>query len=254
MEVFNRIFTFIIGLVFGSFFNVLIYRTPRGISIIKPGSFCPYCQKKIRFYDNIPLISFLLLGGRCRFCKKSISLRYPIVELLTGFIFLLSYEKFNFSLKAVLFLFLLSALLIIFFIDWEFQIIPDWLNYPGILFGFLFNIDKFPLFSLYGIIAGIGSLLVLRLLWLLLRKKEAIGGGDIKMAGFLGSYFGYKNVLFIIFLGAILGLIIFLILVAIRKRSIKDYIPFGSFLAISAAINFFFGEHLFYWYLNLFKR
>ncbi|MEO0130165.1 MAG: prepilin peptidase [candidate division WOR-3 bacterium] len=254
MGVFNRIFTFIIGLVFGSFFNVLIYRTPRGISIIKPSSFCPHCQKKIRFYDNIPLISFILLGGRCHFCKKPISLRYPIVELLTGFIFLFSYEKFNFSLKTISLIFLLSALLIIFFIDWEFQIIPDWLNYPGILFGFLFNMDKFPLFSLYGIIAGVGSLLILRLIWLLLRKKEAIGGGDIKMAGFLGSYFGYKNVLFIVFLGAFLGLIIFLILVAIRKRSIKDYIPFGSFLAISAVINFFWGEHLFYWYLNLFKR
>lgn len=254
MEVFNKIFTFIIGLVFGSFFNVLIYRIPRRISIIKPSSFCPHCQRKIRFYDNIPLISFLLLGGRCRYCKKPISLRYPIVELLTGFIFLFGYEKFYFSLKTILLIFLLSALLIIFFIDWEFQIIPDWLNYPGILLGFLFNIDRFPLFSLCGIIAGMCSLLVLRLIWLLLRKKEAIGGGDIKMAGFLGSYFGYKNVLFIIFLGAILGLIISLLLVAIRKRSIKDYIPFGSFLAISGVINLLFGEYLFYWYLNLFKR
>ncbi len=254
MELFNRIFTFIIGLVFGSFYNVLIYRTPRKISIIKPSSFCPHCQRKIKFYDNIPLISFLILGGRCRFCKKPISLRYPIVELLTGFIFLFSYEKFNFSLKTIFLIFLLSALLIIFFIDWEFQIIPDWLNYPGILLGFLFNIERFPLFSFYGIIAGMGSLLILKLIWLLLRKKEAIGGGDIKMAGFLGSYLGYKKVLFIIFLGALLGLIIFLILVAIRKRNIKDYVPFGSFLAISGVINLFFGEYLFYWYLNLFKR
>lgn len=254
MEVFNRIFIFIIGLIFGSFFNVLIYRTPRGISIIKPNSFCPYCQKRIKFYDNIPLISFLLLGGRCRFCKKPISLRYPIVELLSGFIFLFSYEKFDFSPKTILYIFLLSALLIIFFIDWEYQIIPDWLNYSGILLGFLFNIDKSPFFSLYGIIAGMGSLFLLRAIWLLLRKKEAIGGGDIKMAGFLGSYLGYKNVLFIIFFGALFGLVIFLILVAVRKRRIKDYIPFGSFLAISTVINLFFGEHLFYWYLNLFKR
>ncbi|MEO0089792.1 MAG: prepilin peptidase [candidate division WOR-3 bacterium] len=254
MAVFNKIFAFVIGLVFGSFFNVLIYRTPRGISIIKPSSFCPFCQKKIKFYDNIPLISFLLLGGKCRCCKRSISFRYPIVELLTGFIFLFSYERHNFSFKTILLIFLFSALLIIFFIDWEFQIIPDWLNYPGILFGFLFNIDKFPLFSLYGIVVGAGFLFLLRLIWLLLRKKEAIGGGDIKMAGFLGSYFGYKNVLFIIFCGAILGLVVSLFLLILKKRSIKDYIPFGSFLAVSTVLNFLFGEYLFYWYINLFKR
>jgi len=249
-----KFFIFFIGLVFGSFFNVLIYRIPRKISIIKPRSFCPHCKKKINFYDNIPIISFLMLGGKCRFCHKSISLRYPLVEVLAGFIFLISWEKFGVTLKTILAIFLLSALLIIFFMDWECQIIPDWLTYPGILLGFLFNSEKSLSFSLYGIIAGMGSLIILKLVWLLVKKKEALGGGDIKMGGFLGSYFGYKIVLFIIFLGAFLGLIIWLFLIILKKKSIKEYIPFGSFLAISSFLNFFWGNELFYLYLNLFKK
>lgn len=253
MEATFKIFIFVIGVVFGGFFNVLIYRIPRGISII-PRSFCPKCKRKIKFYDATPLVGFVILGGKCRFCRKPISLRYPLIEILTGLIFLISFELFNFQLKTIFTIFLLSALLIIFFIDWEFQIIPDWLTYPGILFGFLFNIDKFPLFSLYGIIAGMGSLMILKLLWFLLKKKEALGGGDIKMGGFLGSYFGYKMVLFIIFLGAFLGLAIWIILMIFRKRSMKDYIPFGSFLVVSSILNFFFGDQLFYWYLNFFKK
>jgi leader peptidase (prepilin peptidase)/N-methyltransferase len=249
-----KFFVFLIGLVFGSFFNVLIYRIPRKISIVKPRSFCPYCKRKINFYDNIPVISFLILGGKCRFCHKPISLRYPLVEVLAGFIFLTSWGRFGFALKTILTIFLLSALLIIFFIDWEFQIIPDWLTYPGILLGFLFNSEKSFSFSFYGIIAGMGFLIILKLAWLLVKKKEALGGGDIKMGGFLGSYFGYKIVLFIIFLGAFLGLITWLLLIIFKKKSAKEYIPFGSFLAISSFLNFFWGNELFYLYLNLFKK
>lgn len=248
------VFAFIFGAVVGSFLNVCIYRLPKDESVVFPPSHCPNCDYKIRFYDNIPIVSYLLLGGKCRSCKTSISLQYPAVELINGLLTLFLFIKCGPTLT-FLFLFLFcSALVVITFIDLEHQIIPDVISLPGIVIGFAVSFI-FPWLgwknSLIGILAGGGSLLIVAYGYQFLTKKEGMGGGDIKLLAMMGAFLGWRSVPFIIFVASLVGSIIGITLMFVQKKDSKLAIPFGPFLAFSAILYIFFGKEIIWWYLSL---
>src|SRR5690242_4080831 len=208
--IFN-VFAFIFGAVIGSFLNVCICRLPKNESVVFPPSRCPQCGFRIPFYDNVPIVSWLLLRGKCRSCAAPISPQYPIVELINALLTLFLFMKFGPSLPfLVLFLFC-SAMVVITFIDLEHQIIPDCITLPGIVAGFLFSLFIPQLGwqnSLLGIVVGGGSLLVVAYGYELLTKKEGMGGGDIKLLAMMGAFFGWKAVFFIIFVSSLIGSVI----------------------------------------------
>lgn len=243
------LYIFVIGLVFGSFLNVLIARLPRDLSVVYPPSSCPQCGHRIRFYHNIPLIGFILLKGRCRDCGGKISVKYPLVELLTGVMFLLVFLKFGISLytlKYFVFVFLLlgAGLTDVFTAaDPEFEcgIIPDTYTLGGAVVGVLFSFATYPgiTSSLIGAAAGFLSLWVPAFLYKKLRRQEGMGGGDIKLMMMIGAFLGYIPVYFIVFGSAIIGSLVGLPLVILKKD--KNYmIPFGLFIAVAAVVYIFF--------------
>ncbi|MCM8776894.1 MAG: prepilin peptidase [Candidatus Omnitrophica bacterium] len=250
------VFIFVIGLVFGSFANVVIYRLPKGKSIVRPRSQCPSCGKNILWYDNIPLLSFLLLKGKCRFCKAKISYRYFVVELITGLLFLGLYLKFGITIQLLIYIFFTLCLLIMGFIDIDTYLISDVIVLPGIVIGFLCAIF-FPQmhygitrigsiwYSFTGILVGSGILIFLAMVGRLLFKKEAMGGGDIKLLAMIGAFLGWKCVFITIFFASLLGTIISLTLIGLKKKKIEDYVPFGPYLGLGAIISVFYKGLLF---------
>ncbi|MDO8957069.1 MAG: prepilin peptidase [Deltaproteobacteria bacterium] len=246
-------FIFFIGCCVGSFLNVCIYRVPRGLSIVSPRSFCPVCQAPIRAYDNIPLLSYLLLRGKCRNCQGEIFWRYPLVEALTGGITLALFFKFGFSLSFFSFLAFSAALIVITFIDLDHRIIPDVISLPGIAIGFLLAILGTSITvkeSLIGILAGGGSLFVVAFVYETLTKREGMGGGDVKLLAMIGAWLGWKSVLFSLFFASLSGTFIGGATMLIRKEGRHYAIPFGPFLALSALAYIFFGPQLIDWYLG----
>ncbi len=244
------------GLALGSFLNVCIYRIPRRKSILFPRSFCPKCGAKISFYDNIPLLSYIILKGRCRNCKGKISLEYPLVEFLTSALLVLVYLRFglswDFAARSILILFMILT----FFIDLKHKIIPDVLTFPGILLGFLLSfVVKSPsiLDSLLGILVGGGMFYLAAVLGELLFKKESLGGGDIKLAMMLGAFLGWQKILLVLLLSAFLGSLIGGMALFLSK-DVKEtrIIPFGPFLALGAVIAIFLGDALISAYLKTF--
>ena len=253
VELFAGIIIFIIGLVIGSFSNVCIYRLPRNESLVRPGSHCPQCSKPIPFYDNIPIISYLLLKGKCRYCGQSIPPQYPIVELATGLFYLALYLFYGLQPIAIVYMLLCTLLIIISFIDLRERIIPDVLSVPFIIIGFAFsfflrNIN--PLDSLLGILAGGGSLLLIAIVGSKLFKKEAMGGGDIKLAAMLGAFLGWQLTLLSLFLGFFVGSVIG-VLIMVTSKNKNDVIPFGPFIALGAMISMFWGQAILHWYLMI---
>lgn len=249
-----HIFVFLFGAAVGSFLNVCIYRLPRNQSIVFPPSACPDCGSRIAPYDNIPILSFLLLRGKCRSCAGRISWKYPTVELMNGLLTLALFLKFRFSPTFfVLFLFC-SALVVITFIDLEHQIIPDSISLPGILVGFA---SSFILpwlswkSSLIGIVAGGGSLLIVAYGYQLLTKKEGMGGGDIKLLAMMGAFLGWRSIPFIIFTSSLAGSVVGITLMLVRKKDSQLPIPFGPFLAFGALLFIFFGREIVTWYFGL---
>ena len=242
---------FLFGLIIGSFINVCIYRIPRGESVISPGSHCPSCQTSVRFYDNIPLLSFLLLRGRCRSCKTPISLRYPAVELFhaIGYVVILHY--FGPSLEAGVYALFFSSLVAITFIDLSHQIIPDRISLPGIVLGLLFAstvLPTGPVNAFLGFLIGGGFFYLIAILALFFLKKEGMGGGDIKLAAMIGAFLGWQKLLLTVFLASLLGSVIGITLILSKLRSRQDLIPFGPFLAAGAMIALFWGNDLLHWY------
>lgn len=246
----------LLGLAIGSFLNVLIYRLPRDKKTIRDRSACPHCGQKIPFYHNIPLVSYLVLGGKCRACRAPISFRYPLVEFLNAglYIFFLYYDGLTPFLP--IHYFLVSALIVIFFIDLEFQIIPDKVTVPGILVGLAaaFFVDPPGIVnSLIGFAVGGGSLLAVAYLGEWLFKKEAMGGGDIKMAAMMGAFVGWQKVLLIFLGGAVLGTIISVLWMSISKKVRQErMIPFGPFLALAALLVIVFGDRIIRFYIDSF--
>ena len=248
------ILLFILGLIVGSFSNVCIYRIPRNESIVYPASHCPKCSTTIRLIDNIPLLSYFLLKGRCRNCGSKISIQYPIVELLTGLIYLIIYLTYDLSIQSLIYIILSSALIIIAFIDLKEQIIPDVISLPGVVAGLVISFFVpyiSSLSSLLGIIAGGGTILIIALIGTIIFKKEAMGGGDVKLAAMVGAFLGWKYVILALFLGFFIGALagIFLILAKIRSR--EDMIPFGPFIVVGSIAAILWGERILLWYLGV---
>ncbi len=250
-------FIFIIGLCVGSFLNVCIYRLPRSQSILHPSSHCPNCQNWLKWYDNIPLLSYSLLKGRCRNCQAPISARYPLVEILAGILFLLSFLHHPISLSFSSFLLFLkdlifiSLLLPIFFIDLENQIIPNSLSYTIIAAGLIFSALTGSLLpNLIGAMIGGGLFLAIRLLGSFFLKEEAMGMGDIKLAAGIGAFLGWKIGLISFFISFLLGAVIVIILLLTHLKKRKDKIPFAPFLIGAALISLFLGDELLYFYLS----
>lgn len=253
-ETVYALFAALFGLVVGSFLNVCICRLPEGQSVVSPPSRCPHCSYRIRWYDNIPLFSYLLLRGRCRGCNARISLQYPLVELLNGILTLLLFLRFGPTLTfAALFLFC-SALVVITFIDLEHQIIPDEISLPGIVIGLILSFflpGQSWLNSLLGILLGGGSLLLVAYLYQLLTGKEGMGGGDIKLLAMMGAFLGWKAIPFIIFASSLVGSLVGITIMLLQKKDSKLAIPFGPYLAFGAVLYIFYGRALIQWYLNL---
>lgn len=269
--------TFIFGLLIGSFLNVCIMRLPRGRSIVTPGSHCPRCRESIKFYDNIPVISFLLLRARCRTCGEPISWRYPIVELMNGLLYVWIVNEFWIGGEALLLMAFCSSLIVITFIDYDHQIIPDVISLPGILIGITmapffmsalseplpFNLGRFvphawPLLisflnSVIGMLCGALPLLSIGWLWEKLRHIEAMGGGDIKLMAMVGSFLGWKGALLTIMLGALIGSVVGIMLIVLKRHQVDKVIPFGPFLAIGAVLTVFYGQDIIGWYLSLIR-
>ncbi len=258
MNIFIGIIIFIFGLAIGSFLNVCIYRIPLRKSIIFPASHCPKCGNKIRAFDNIPVLSYLILKGKCRYCKEKISFIYPVVELLSGLLFLSLYLRYGLSWEFASKIFLFTSLLVIFFIDLKYQLIPDVITLPGIVIGFIFSLlAQSPPFleSLIGFFAGGGILYLIAIFGDKIFKKESMGGGDIKLAAMLGTFLGWKMVLLVIFLASFLGAIVGITYIIFSKqRRGNRLIPFGPFLAISTLIAVFLGSQIVELYFGLFSR
>lgn len=248
------IFAFVFGAVVGSFLNVCICRLPRDESVVSPPSHCPSCDYRIRWYDNIPLVSYLLLGGKCRGCHTKISIQYPLVELLNGLLCLALFFRFGPTLAFCALFIFCSALVVITFIDIEHQIIPDEISLSGIVIGFVFSFflrGHGWLNSLLGILLGGGSLLLVAYVYQWLTGKEGMGGGDIKLLAMMGAFLGWKSIPFIIFASSLVGSVIGVSLMLIQKKDSKLTIPFGPYLAFGAVLYIFFGNRLITWYLTL---
>jgi len=248
------LFAFFLGAIIGSFLNVCIYRLPKKASIVTPGSHCPHCGKKIRFYDNIPIVSYLVLMGKCRHCKGPISPRYPVVEGLFGLLTLALFLKHGPTVPFILLSAFTATLIIITFIDLDYQIIPDSLSIPGIFVGiaasFFIPLLSWPE-SVIGALVGGGFLLLVAAGYKWVTGREGMGGGDVKLLAMLGAWLGWKAIPFILFSSSLIGVFIGGGIGLLQKTGLKSKIPFGPFLALSAIIYMFFGPELIHWYLHL---
>ena len=229
---------FVLGAILGSFYNVVIYRLPRNFSIITPPSHCPHCKKKISWYDNIPIISYFLLRGRCRHCGASIPIRYPLVEAFSGFLAVLCKLKFQEPYTAFVFFVFFSILLVASFIDWDTFLLPDSLTIGGLVFGVLsslFRRDFSIVESLAGALVGGGLFLTLYLYYVKVRKVEGLGFGDVKLMAFIGSVAGIWGVMYAVFLGSIFGLL-YALPIIIKNRTLQFAVPFGPFLSLGVFV------------------
>jgi prepilin signal peptidase PulO-like enzyme (type II secretory pathway) len=240
----ERLIILIGGLAVGSFLNVVIYRLPRKLSVVWGRSFCPRCKKKVSWFDNVPLLSFILLKGRCRACHSPISWRYPVVELLTAVLFVLGARPYLSNLRIAelgLTLILFSSLVVIFFIDLEHQIIPDEILLPVIVLFFLRSL----LTSNYWLLAAaLGASLFLFLIWFV-TKGKGMGFGDVKLAFLMGLVLGFPKIVVAFYLAFLTGAIIGVILILVKKARFGQKIAFGPFLAAATVITFLWGEKIF---------
>ena len=246
-------FTSLLGLILGSFFNVVILRLPQGKSIVFTASHCPRCKKPLKWFHNVPVFSYLFLRGRCASCRTKISVQYPLVEIATAFIFGFTFYHFGFSWQWFSYTLLASMLLIISVIDLYHQIIPDELSLSGIVIGLLFAIflpKEDPAHvvlwweSLLGILIGGGSFLAIALLYEKIAKREGLGGGDVKLNAMLGAWLGYQSLMVITLASTALGSIVGVAYMLVKGKDFKAAIPFGPFMAAGAIIYLLWGERL----------
>jgi leader peptidase (prepilin peptidase)/N-methyltransferase len=253
--------TFLFGSMVGSFLNVCIHRIPRDSSIILPPSRCPSCNAPIKARDNIPIISFILLGGRCRRCGTRISPRYPLVEALNALLYVLVLWRFGAAWHTPFLFAFCSAMIVITFIDLDFQIIPDSITLPGIVVGSIAGSlllpDPFDRLSLLGFRESLIGLLSGGLVFFLIAevsyrilRQEAMGGGDIKLMAMVGAFLGWKSVLLTTFAGSLLGSLIGIFFMVFKGTGRKTKIPFGPFLALGALISLFCGQEMLSFYLK----
>lgn len=255
------VFAGFLGACIGSLLNVCIVRIPREESIVWPPSHCRSCNHHIAWWENIPLISYIILKGRCRECKRPISIRYPAVELLTIILSIACWWRFHdVRLYAAYFFLLVAPLIVVVFIDLAHRIIPNIISLPGILAGVGVHVlfagkgryDDAFIDSVLGVVIGGGFLYLVALAYEKIRGIEGLGGGDVKLAAMLGAFFGWQASIFILFVSSILGSISGLILIIFMKKGTKYAIPFGPFLSIAGLIYLFFGRHIINWYMGFF--
>ena len=262
----------VIGMCVGSFLNVCIYRIPGSQSIVTPASSCPHCRKPIQWYDNIPVLSYFLLRGRCRNCRESISLRYPLVETITGAMAVSICLIWGLSVVALVHFTFICALITITFIDIDHQIIPDVITIPGMLLGlgavWVFQAVRLDTAIVYpemgglifpdlsfadsviGFLAGGGILLAVAIGYEVVTGREGMGGGDIKLLAMVGTLVGWKGVVFTIFSASLIGTAVGLAVMIRAGRNMKLAIPFGPFLSIGAILYLFWGPDVLRWYLS----
>lgn len=259
MEALNAIIVVVAGLVFGSFLNVCITRLPTHQSIVRPGSRCPRCGAAIGARDNIPVLSFLLLSGRCRVCRKSIAWRYPAIELATAALWLLCWLKFGLTLEAVGIAVLVFFLLGLAAMDAETLRLPDAFTYPGIVLGILYSglicgHIRCALFSAASAACAAAILLAIAGTYWMLRKREGLGIGDVKLMALLAAWFGPTQGLVVLFLGVLTAAIYGIgVIIVRRKFDATAPLPLGSFLSAAGIYAAFQGEHALRWYASFFR-
>jgi leader peptidase (prepilin peptidase)/N-methyltransferase len=242
------------GLVVGSFLNVCVHRLPRGLSLVRPRSHCPACSAPVRWYDNIPLLSYLLLRGRCRSCQARISLQYPLIELLTAVLFVLAYRRAGLSLTLLADLFLLCALITLAFIDLHHQILPNRITYPGTALGLLFAAilpGRSFWAALFGAAVGFAVLFLFAEVYFRLRGVEGMGMGDAKMMALLGAFLGWQGAALALLIASLAGTAVGLGLLAARRGSLQSALPFGTFLAFGGIVAALWGARLILWYWSI---
>lgn len=252
----EAILSVFLGLIIGSFLNVCIHRLPKGESLVRPASRCPVCSVPIRWYDNIPVLSFLLLGGRCRGCGGRISWLYPAVEALTGMLFLLTMLRFGLGVRTIFLLAFLCGLVVVTFIDLDHQIIPHAVTLPGIPLGLIASLitrDPSPRDAAAGALVGAGLVYLVAVYAEVAFQRESMGGGDINLLAMIGAFLGWRQVLLSFFLAVGAGACLSLLLIATGVLSRKDRIPFGPFLALGAVVALFGGDGLIDWYWRLLR-
>jgi leader peptidase (prepilin peptidase) / N-methyltransferase len=248
---------FVFGTMIGSFLNVCIHRIPGGESIVFPASHCPACGAAVRPYDNVPVLSYLLLRARCRDCGSRISARYPAIELLAGMAAVSSALAFGWSLHALFAFVFLAALIVITFIDIDHQIIPDVISLPGIAIGFacasLVPGGAGWRDSLIGLLVGGGILWAVAEGYFRLTGREGMGGGDVKLLAMIGAFLGWRAIPITLMIGSLAGTAVGTALIATQQQDRRTPIPFGPFLALGAVLALFFGDALLDWYLGLMR-
>ena len=243
------------GAVIGSFLNVCIHRLPRGASIVWPGSACPNCARALPWYENIPILSYVALVGRCRGCRARISVRYPIVEGLTALMFAFAWWFYGPSLLFVSRILFGSALLVLFAIDLEHHLLPNVITLPGIVAGFALSFFTGPgwLSSAIGIVLGGGVLFAIAEVYYRLRHEEGLGMGDVKMLAMIGAFLGWQLTLVTLMMASVAGSVVGLLLIATGRGSMKYALPFGTFLAMGAALAATAGSGLLGWYMGFLR-
>jgi leader peptidase (prepilin peptidase) / N-methyltransferase len=245
----------IFGLAVGSFLNVCIHRVPRQASIVQPASSCPQCGYVLKWYDNIPVVSYVLLRGRCRQCKTSISIRYPTIEVVTMVIFVLHYLTFGLDIILIPRLLFACVLIVLFAIDLEHHLLPNVITLPGIVVGLAFSAMVPPGFrdALIGALLGGGILWLIGEAYYRYSGQEGMGGGDVKMLAMIGAFLGWKLVILTLVLSSILGSIVGVIVLAVRRGGLKYALPYGTFLALAALTSSLVGARVIEWYVGLYQ-
>jgi leader peptidase (prepilin peptidase)/N-methyltransferase len=259
METMNLVLVAVAGLVLGSFFNVVIYRLPRGLSLSHPPSSCPGCGARIRPYDNVPVLSYLLLRGKCRRCGQKISPVYPAVEALTalGFVLVHLHAGRVLSLEFFAGCLFTSALVVLGFIDAYHQILPDAVTMPGLVLALAYSFFRDDLTfrgALLGAVAGSGFLLLVYGAYYLVRKKEGLGMGDVTMMLMVGAYLGLMRTLLVLVLASFVGALVGVFFILRRGKDFQFALPFGTFIAPAAFVAMIWGEAIVRSYLSLYRR
>jgi leader peptidase (prepilin peptidase)/N-methyltransferase len=244
----------ILGLAIGSFLNVCIHRIPRGESLNHPPSRCPACGTGLRWFDNVPVLGYLWLRGRCRSCRAPISIRYPVVEIVTMLLFLLHYAVFGWSPLLVARLLFACAMVVLFAIDLEHHLLPNVITLPGIVVGLVFSVWLPPgiVDALIGLLAGGGALWVIGEAYYRYSGQEGMGGGDVKMLAMIGAFLGWKLVILTLVLSSVAGSVIGMLLIASRRGGLKYELPYGTFLALAALAASLVGDRVIAWYVGLY--
>jgi leader peptidase (prepilin peptidase)/N-methyltransferase len=248
------IFAFAFGAAMGSFANVLIHRLPMGLSIVSPGSRCPSCSAQIRWFDNIPIVSYFVLGGRCRACKTTISPRYPLVEALSGLLFAAVVFRVGIQPETAALALFAWALVVITFIDLDHRIIPDVISLPGTMVGLAFSfLPGFPrpVDSVVGVAIGAGFLFLVLYAYEKIMGEEGMGLGDVKLLAMIGAFLGWQALPVTILVSSLTGSLVGVGYALIKGESVRKFpVPFGPFLALGAIVHLFFGVEIIQWYLG----